>query len=151
MFLDDLSNLTGLHWLWRLDLGWGKSTTLGDIGRQAARLALRGGRSGRGLRAWDIENVEGAASGGLDSGLASWIVGNMVAIDDIVVPVSLALLQHGTLKSEGTLPCTGLGGILGKGELTIVVVPGAEKVDGLAVAGGSERKVKLDSGHFGLL
>jgi hypothetical protein len=60
-------------------------------------------------------------------------VRDVVPIDDVVVPVSLASLNGGGLEAEGALPRTGLGGslVLGKGELAGVVVPRAEKVDGL--------------------
>jgi hypothetical protein len=32
----------------------------------------------------------------------------MVAVDDVVVPVALARLKRGALKSKGTFPSTGL-------------------------------------------
>jgi hypothetical protein len=52
-------------------------------------------------------------------------VGDVVSINDVVVPVSLSRLESGTLESECSLPRTRLGGslILGKGKLTSVVVP----------------------------
>jgi hypothetical protein len=52
-------------------------------------------------------------------------VGDVVTIDDVVVPVSLSSLEGGTLESECSLPRTRLGGslIFSKGKLTGVVVP----------------------------
>ena len=64
-----------------------------------------------------------------------------------VVPVALALLQGSALELEGTSPATGLLGVLGKRELTLVAVPGTEQVHGLAVGGSAESEVELDSGH----
>lgn len=79
------------------------------------------------------------------------IVRDVVAVDDVVVPVSLTLLESGALELEGADPSTGLLGVLGEGKLTLVAVPGAEKVDGLAVVGSAESEVELDSGHFEVL
>lgn len=69
-------------------------------------------------------------------------MGNVVAVDDVVVPVSLASLEGGVLELEGTLPCgAGLGVlVLGKGELADVVVPRAEKVDGLDARRDAKRE-----------
>ena len=75
-------------------------------------------------------------------------MGAVVAVDDVVVPVSLALLEGSTLESEGSLPGTGLSGVLGEWELSGVVVPGAEEVHGFAAAAGAEREVELDGRHF---
>jgi hypothetical protein len=75
------------------------------------------------------------------------VVGDVVAVDDVVVPVSLALLQSGALELEGADPASGLLGVLGEGKLALVAVPGAEEVDSLAAGRGAERKVELDSGH----
>lgn len=77
------------------------------------------------------------------------VVGDVVAVNDVVVPVALALLESGTLELEAADPTTSLLGVLGKRKLTLVAVPGTEKVDGLAVGGSAESEVKLDSGHFG--
>jgi len=85
--------------------------------------------------------------------LLSGVVGDVVSVDDVVVPVSLSLLQGSTLELEGTIPGTGLLSVLGKGKLALVSVPGAEQVHGLAVGGSAESEVELDSGHsdFGLI
>jgi hypothetical protein len=64
-----------------------------------------------------------------------------------VVPVTLSLLQGLSLELEASDPATGLLGVLGKRKLTLVAVPGAEQVHGLAVGGSAESEVKLDSGH----
>jgi len=152
----------GRHGLGSLDLGGGERATLGDVaglvraargavllvlGRRVAGRALAaglGGRLGRGLGgrlggrlvrrlAGDIKDVQRSASGGLDGGGDTGVVGNVVTIDDVVVPVSLASLESGILESKGTLPGAGLGGrlVLGERELTDVVVPRAEKMHGL--------------------
>jgi hypothetical protein len=72
----------------------------------------------------------------------------VVAVNDIVVPVALALLEGLSLEAESALPATRLGRVLGERELAVVVVPRSEKVDGLAVGRSAEREVELDSGHF---
>ena len=66
-----------------------------------------------------------------------------------VVPVALALLHGATSEAEGASPvASGLGRVAGKWELSLVAVPGAEQVDGLALSGGSESERELKSGHF---
>ena len=64
-----------------------------------------------------------------------------------VVPVSLSLLQGRALELEASHPATGLLGVLGKRKLTLIAIPGAEQVHGLAVGGSAESEVELDSGH----
>lgn len=97
-----------------------------------------------GLAIGDIEDVQLSAGGGLSDGVVGWIVRNVVSVNDVVVPVSLTLLQSLALEAEVALPATRLGCVLGKWELAIVVVPRAEQVDGLDVGGGAEGEVKLD-------
>ena len=63
---------------------------------------------------WDIEDVQLTAGGGLDGGIDAGVVGDVVAIDDVVVPVSLALLECRALKAERSFPSTSLGGVLGE-------------------------------------
>jgi len=75
------------------------------------------------------------------------VVRDVVADDDVVLPVALALLECRAVELEGTDPSTGLLGVLGERELTLVAVPRAEKVHGLAVGGSAESEVELDSGH----
>jgi len=68
-------------------------------------------------------------------------VGDVVAVDDVVVPVALASLESRVLETESALPRS-LGGrlVLGEGELADVVVPGAEEVDRLDTGGDAERE-----------
>lgn len=75
----------------------------------------------------------------------------MVAVNDVVVPVALTGLEI-ALESESALPRARLGGrlVLGKGDLTDVVVPGTEKVDGLDTGRNAERERQLDGRHFAL-
>lgn len=52
-------------------------------------------------------------------------MGDVVPVDDVVVPVSLTGLERRALESECALPGTGLGGslILRERELPGIVVP----------------------------
>lgn len=106
---------------------------------------LGGGSGGLGR---DVDDVELAAGRRLGGVVLSGVVGDVVSVDDVVVPVALALLESSTLELEAADPTTGLLGVLGKWELALVAVPGTEKVDGLAVGGSAESEVKLDSGHY---
>jgi len=139
--VDDLAGGRGVDGLGGLDLGDGKGAALGDLG--AGRLGGGGGLAGRGLGGGglgDIKDVQGAAGGGLDGGLLRGVVGDVVTIDDVVVPVALAGLESGGLEAEGALPRAGLGGglVLGERELAGVVVPRAEEMDGLDAGGDTE-------------
>jgi hypothetical protein len=64
-----------------------------------------------------------------------------------VVPVSLTLLESGALEFEVADPAAGFLGILRERKLPCIVVPGAEKVDSLAIGGSAESEVELDRGH----
>jgi len=97
----------------------------------------------------DVQGVQLATSGGFGDRLAGGIVGDMVAIDDVVVPVSLTLLQGCTLEPESSLPATGLSRVLVQRKLSIVVVPRSKKMDCLAVRRSAECEVELDCCHFG--
>lgn len=77
-------------------------------------------------------------------------MGDVVSVDDVVVPVSLSLLESSTLEFEGTSPGTGLLGVFGEGKLALISVPGAEQMHGLAAGGSAEREIELDSGHCDL-
>jgi len=91
----------------------------------------------------NIKNVESSAGGLLLHGWLGGVVRDHRVVHDVVVPVALAGLEGGLLEAEVALPAARLaGGILGERELTRVVVPGAEKVNGLAVGGGSESERK---------
>jgi hypothetical protein len=125
-----------------LDPGGGECTAHGDVSGVALAVGWGGAPAG------DIEDVELAAGGGLDSELSSGVMRDMVSIDDVVVPVSLTGLEHGALETEGTLPGTGFGSILGERELAVVVVPRTEEVDGLDISGSAEREIQLDGGHY---
>lgn len=72
-----------------------------------------GGSGGR-LSMRNVENVQLATGRWLRDRLTSWIMGDMIAIDDVVVPVSLALFERLSLKAECAFPTARLGGILGK-------------------------------------
>lgn len=122
------------------------------LGRRVARRALaaglvrrgRLGGLGRGLGGvgGDIEDVQLTAGGGLDGGLNAGVVGDVVAIDDVVVPVALAGFESRGLEAESSLPGAGLGRrlVLGEGKLALVPVPGAEKMNGLDTGGDAERE-----------
>jgi hypothetical protein len=77
-------------------------------------------------------------------------VGDVVPIDDVVVPVSLTSLESSAREAEGAFPRTSLAGVLvvGKGKLSVVVVPGTEKVYGLDSGRGAEVEAELNGGHF---
>jgi len=111
----------------------------GGLGRGLAGLALGG----------DVEDVQLAAGGGLNGRLLAGVVRDMVAVDDVVVPVALAGLEGGALEAESAFPRAGLGRglVLGQGELPGVAVPRTEEVDGLDAGGNAERERQLDGRH----
>lgn len=96
-----------------------------------------------------VENVQLTAGRGLSGGGNTRVVGDMVTVDDVVIPVSLASLKGRVLEAESSLPGTRLGRrlVLGERELTNVVVPRAEKVHGLDARGDAKRERKLNSRH----
>lgn len=71
----------------------------------------------------------------------------MIAVNDVVVPVPLALLERAALELEASQPAAALLGVLGERKLTGIVVPRTEQVHGLAVAGCAKSEVELDSCH----
>lgn len=77
-------------------------------------------------------------------------MGDVVPVNDVVVPVSLARLEGGVLEAKGALPGARLGRrlVLGEWELPDVVVPGAEEMDGLDAGGDAKGEGKLSSRHF---
>jgi len=115
--VDDVEYLVGLLGLGRDDLGSGAA--LWDLDGLAGWLGLGSG----GANSRDIEDVQHAAGGGLLGGGLGGVVGDVVPIDDVVVPVSLSLLKSGWLESEGSLEATGGLLVSGERELTVVVVP----------------------------
>jgi len=74
-------------------------------------------------------------------------VRDVVAIDNVIVPVPLTLSESGALEFEVADPAAGFPGILGERKLPCVVVPGAEKVNSFAIGRGAETEVELDRGH----
>jgi hypothetical protein len=72
---------------------------------------------------------------------------DVVAIDNVVIPVSLTMFERRALESESAFPAATLIWILVEGKSAIVVVPRANQVNGLAVGRGSQRKVKLNGCH----
>jgi hypothetical protein len=148
--VDYLAGLVRALRLGRDNLRGRDGAALGD-GSGAYASAMAGGGllgRGRGLGlAGDVEDVEFAASGGFCGVFFGGIMRDVVAVDDVVVPVPLALLQCVALKLEASHPSAALLGVLGERELSCVVVPGAEQVHCLAAAGCAKREVELDSCH----
>ena len=154
--IEDVAGGVGRHGLGSLDLGHGERATLGDVDGEGLALGgldgvagVAGGALGGGRRLGNVEDVQGAAGGGLNSGLLGGVVGDVVTIDDVVVPVALTGLDKSGLEAEGALPRAGLGRglVLREGELAGVVVPGTKKMDGLDAGRNTERERKLNGGH----
>lgn len=97
-----------------------------------------------------IENVQHPPSGRFRGRGLSRIVGDMVTINDVVVPISLTGLESGALEAKGAFPRTRLGGclILGQWELTGVVIPGAKEMNGLDARRRSQREGELHGCHY---
>jgi len=96
---------------------WRESSTLRDDGRRTfdrsldlgARLS--GDRSWAGFASRDIKDVQFSSSCLLHNVLLSGIMGNMVTINDVVVPVAASKLESmSTLEAECSFPRTRLGG-----------------------------------------
>ena len=75
---------------------------------------------------------------------------DVVAVDDVVVPVSLTSLESRAGEAEGALPGAGLGRglVLGERKLADVVVPRAEKVNSLDAGRDAKRERQLSGRHF---
>lgn len=116
-------------------------------------VARRRRRGLLGFFGWHVENVQLAASRRLSGECDTGVVGDMVTVDDVVIPVSLAGLKGRVLEAECSLPGTRLGRrlVLGERELTNVVVPRAEKMYGLNARGDAKRERKLNSRHVDYL
>jgi hypothetical protein len=82
--------------------------------------------------AGDVEDVEFATGGGLGGVVFGGVVRDVVAVDDVIVPVSLALLQRIPLELEASQPPAALLGILGERKLSCIVIPRTEEMHGLA-------------------
>jgi len=139
---NDVGSLAGALGLGGADGRGRDGATLGNDAGVTAGGALGLGRGG--LGSGNIEDVELAASGGLDGVLAAGVVGDLVAVEHVVEPVALTGLEDRGLEAEGTLP-----GALGARErkLALVAVPGTDEVDSLDGGGGAESKGELSSGH----
>jgi len=155
-------DLAGLIWFDGCgcdDFGRRECAAFGDRGRAGAASvagssgflgSAYGGVVGAGLGlAGDVEDVEFAAGRGLCGVVFGGIMRDVVAVDDVVVPVALALFQCAVLKLEAAEPSSALLWVLGERELAGVVVPGAEEMHGFAVGACAEREVELDCCHFG--
>lgn len=98
-----------LLWLWAHDAAGRKRAALRNLAGVASDIngsGLLGRLGGRGrLSSGNIEDVQLAAGGLLDTVLLGGVVGYMVSIDDVVVPVSAAELEGmRALEAEGTFP-----------------------------------------------
>jgi hypothetical protein len=106
-------------WLLRFGVNnpaWRERTALRDIG--SGRLegifhlatSICGGWRRDRLSRWDIEDVQLSSGCLLHNVLLGGIVGDMVAIDDVVIPVSASELEGmSTLESECAFPRARLG------------------------------------------
>jgi len=157
----DVDDLAGLVWFYGCggnDFRRGERAAFGN-GRRAGPAGVAGGGGflcgaggvdgGRRCLTRDVEDVEFATGGGLCGVVFGRVVRDVVAVDDVVVPVALALLEGAVLEFEAPEPAAGLLGVLRERELAGVVVPGAEEVYGFAVGACAEGEVELDCGHFG--
>lgn len=53
----------------------------------------------------------------------SGVVRDVVTVDDVIVPIPLALLQHVSLEFEASHPSSAFLWVLGERKLSCVVVP----------------------------
>ncbi len=105
----DLAGRESLGGLRVLDLAGGKGTALWDFSAVARgrHVGLHGwaGWLGVLVAARDIDNVELATGGLLSHKFLGWVVRDVVAVNDVVVPVARAELQSiGALEAEGAFP-----------------------------------------------
>lgn len=147
--LDDALGLVGLVWERGADLAGRHAPAMWDVngGRPGVALGVtgRGGRLGV-VRRWDVKNIELTASRGLYGGIFGRIMGDMVAIDDIVVPISMAGHKGRSLELECSFP-TSLLRTFGERELALVVVPRAKQVNCLYVRGRAKSEIHLNRRH----
>jgi hypothetical protein len=112
---------------------WRESTAGGDVGSgrledifHFATSLCSGWRRVR-LSRWDIEDVQLSSGGLLHNVLLCGIMGDMVAIDDVVIPISASELEGmSTLESECAFPRARLGfRVLGlrKRKLCFIAIP----------------------------
>jgi len=145
----DVLGLAGRDGLRSLDLRDGQGAAAGDVkseGRGLGRGLLAGGRGLLGLLGGNVQDVELPAGGGLDSGGQAWVMGTVVAVEDVIVPVALAGLELGRGEAEGGLPGARLGRrlVAGERELVDVAVPRADEVNSLDAGGNSDGERELD-------
>jgi hypothetical protein len=74
---------------------------------------------------------------------------DVVPIDDVVVPVSLARLESIALEAKGAFPRAGFLGrrVMRKGKLSGVVVPGSDQMYSLDTRRSAEIETDLDGRH----
>lgn len=151
----ELAGRVGFTGTRMLDLARGESAAFGDVRAPFSIVrggAVGGGVAGSGLPATTrhVENVEFTASGGLGGVFLGWVVGYVVAVHDIVVPITVTELQSGRAKAERAFPRTsfGRGAVSGQRKLGGVVVPRTKEVNGLNVRGCAKGERKLNGrGH----
>lgn len=87
--LAELAGCVGFLGFGVLDLGGGEGAAFGDVHAHALGVALAavgGGGLGRaGFAAWDVEDVEFAAGGGLGGELVGGVVGDVVPVHDVLL------------------------------------------------------------------
>lgn len=148
--LHNVLRLVGLDRMRRADLAGGNGPSLGNIDGRGAGVTLRmtgaGRRFGRHRRG-DVEDVELPARRGLNRGVFRGVMGDVVAIDDVVVPIPMARHQRRSLELESAPPTPLLPGVFRQWKHALVVVPGAQQVNGLHVRGRAKREIHLDRRH----
>ena len=72
------------------------------LGARAGGLG-RGLLGGRGLGGGDVEDVQDATGGWLGGGVFSWIVGDVVAVDDVLSHLLTSITQKVPNQSENSL------------------------------------------------
>ncbi len=137
-----------------LDLAGAQRSSGGDLAAMSVRgRGFGAGSQARGvLSSWDVKNVQFAASGRFGGVVLGWVMGDMVAIDDVVIPISGSEFQSvSALEAEGALP----GARFGipddrQGQLVLVSIPGSDEMNRLDVWRGAKCERKLDgwTRHF---
>jgi hypothetical protein len=85
-----VARLVRLAGLWMLDLARAEGTTSRDLARVATGV-LRGrcaATTTTALSTWDVEDVELTARSGFGGEFLGWVMADVVAVDNVVVPVS---------------------------------------------------------------
>jgi len=147
--LNDVAGLIGLDGVRGADLARRDGPAFGDVDGRWPGVSL-GVARGRLLdvgRCGNIEDVELAASGRLNGGVPGRIMGDMVAIDDIVVPISMARHKCRSLEPEGAFPTALLSRVFRKRKLALVIIPRAQQMNGLYVRGRAKSEIHLNRGR----